>query len=163
MIDETKINTVVITVSDSRNEQDDLSGTTLVGLLISGEFNVLEKVIIQDDLELIISTLKSFSDRQDINLIITTGGTGIAARDNTPEATFAVIEKQLPGIAEAMRMETFKITPTAILSRGICGIRKKCLIINLPGSTKAVKECFEVIRLVIPHAVDQLIGNTKHI
>jgi len=95
-------------------------------------------------------------------LIVTTGGTGFAARDNTPEATRAVIEKEAPGLAEAMRFETSRSNPKAMLSRGVCGIRNNTLIINLPGSPKGVRECFAVIEPVLPHAVNLLAGNTKH-
>ena len=97
-----------------------------------------------------------------MNLIVTTGGTGFAARDNTPEATRAVIEKEAPGLAEAMRSETAKINPKAWLSRGVCGIRHNTLIINLPGSPKGAAECFEVIKPILPHAVNLLAGNTRH-
>ena len=102
------------------------------------------------------------TERDDANLIITTGGTGFAPRDNTPEATRAVIEREAQGLAEAMRAETLKNTPMAMLSRGVCGIRGKILIVNLPGSPKGVIECFDVIKNVLPHAVNLLGGDTKH-
>ena len=115
--------------------------------------------MIVDDLR---QTLYVLTEREEVNLIITTGGTGFAERDNTPEATRAVIEKEAPGIAEAMRIETTKINPRAMLSRGVCGIRNDTLIINLPGSPKGVQECFEVIRPILQHAVNLLAGDTKH-
>jgi molybdenum cofactor synthesis domain-containing protein len=102
------------------------------------------------------------TERDDINLIVTTGGTGFGPRDNTPEATRAVIEREAPGLAEAMRRETAVKTPLAMLSRGICGIRGDKLIVNLPGSPKAVEECFAVIIAVLPHAVALLSGETRH-
>ena len=157
-----KIKAVVITVSDSRREDDDMSGVTLVGLLLGIGAEIQEKLIVSDDFADLRNTLYSLSTREDVNLIITTGGTGFAERDNTPEATRAVIEKEANGLAEAMRFGTMKINPKAMLSRGVCGIRGKVLIINLPGSPKGVMECFEVIKPVLQHAVNLLSGNTKH-
>ncbi len=157
-----QIKAIVITVSDSRTTADDVSGVTLLGLLIAIGATVEEKLIVSDDFDDLRQTLYALCDREHINLIITTGGTGFADRDNTPEATRAVIEKEAPGIAEAMRAETMKINPKAMLSRGICGIRNNKLIINLPGSPKAVTECFEIIKTILPHAINLLSGNTKH-
>lgn len=162
MADNSRIKAIVVTVSDSRREDDDLSGVTLIGLLLSIGAEVDEKIIVSDDFDELRQTLYNLSEREDINLIMTTGGTGFAARDNTPEATRAVIEKEAQGIAEAMRAETMKFNPKAMLSRGVCGIRKGTLIINLPGSPRAVGECFEIIKSVLPHAVNLLEGNTKH-
>src|SRR5262249_1897408 len=118
--------------------------------------------IVSDVLQHVRDTLFSLAEREDINLILTTGGTGFGPRDNTPEATRAVIEREAPGIAEAMRRETSVKTPMAMLSRGICGIHRNTLIINLPGSPKAVRECFEVIRPVLKHAIDLISGKTQH-
>ena len=157
-----KIRAVVITVSDSRTEADDVSGVTLVGLLLGVGAQVVEKVIVSDTLEVLTATLTKLADRPDVNLILTTGGTGFAPRDNTPEATKAVIEKEAPGLAEAMRFATLKETPMAVLSRAVSGIRGDCLIINLPGSPNAVRECFEVIKPVLQHAVNLISGKTKH-
>jgi molybdopterin adenylyltransferase len=97
-----------------------------------------------------------------VNLILTTGGTGFSPRDNTPEATLKIIEREAPGLAEAMRMETLKQTPMAMISRGVCGIRTGTLIINLPGSPKAVRESFAVIAPVLKHAIALLGGQTQH-
>ncbi|MGI8469229.1 MAG: MogA/MoaB family molybdenum cofactor biosynthesis protein [Pyrinomonadaceae bacterium] len=162
MADDIQIKAAVVSVSDTRHENNDLSGVTLVGLLLAIGAEVVEKKIVSDDFENVHQTLSDLSARADVNLIFTTGGTGFAERDKTPEATLAVIEKEAPGLAEAMRLETSKKTPTAMLSRGVCGIRGKCLIINLPGSPKGVQECFEVIKSVLQHAVNLLAGNTKH-
>jgi len=162
MADNSKIRAIVVTVSDSRREDNDLSGVTLLGLLLSIGAEVHEKIIVSDDFDELRQTLFSLTERGDVNLILTTGGTGFAERDNTPEATRAVIEKEAPGIAEAMRYETAKINPKAILSRGVCGIRNNTLIINLPGSPRAVGECFEIIKPVLQHAVNLLSGDTKH-
>ena len=157
-----KIRAIVITVSDSRRGDDDLSGVTLLGLLLSIGAEVHEKIIVSDDFEELRQMLYSLTEREDINLIMTTGGTGFAERDNTPEATRAIIEKEAQGIAEAMRFETMKINPKAMLSRGVSGIRNGTLIINLPGSPKGVTECFDVIKPVLQHAVNLIAGNTKH-
>jgi molybdenum cofactor synthesis domain-containing protein len=157
-----KIRAIVVSVSDSRREADDVSGVTLLGLLLSLGAEVHEKIIVSDDFEDLRQTIYALTEREDINLIVTTGGTGLAPRDNTPEATRAVIEKEAPGLAEAMRAETLANTPLAMLSRGVCGVRNETLIINLPGSPKAVKECFEVIRPVLEHAVNLISGVTGH-
>lgn len=162
MADNSKIKAIAVTVSDSRNEENDLSGKKLVELLEEFGAEIVEKLIISDDFDELRQTLFVLTERTDVNLIITTGGTGFAERDNTPEATRAVIEKEANGLAEAMRFETAKINPKAILSRGVCGIRNQTLIINLPGSPKGVAECFEVLKPVLQHAVNLLEGNTKH-
>jgi molybdopterin adenylyltransferase len=159
---EEKIKAVVITVSDSRQESTDVSGVTLVGLLLSFGAEIVDKIIVSDDPEKIAETLEKMSDRSDVNLILTTGGTGLSPRDNTPEATLKVVEKLVPGIAEAIRFQTMKKTPTAILSRGVCGIRKNTLIINFPGSPNAVVECFEVIEPILKHAISLIQGKNPH-
>lgn len=156
-----EINAIVVTVSDTRKESDDISGNTLVELLGEIEANILEKIIISDDFENLRETLYTLTETE-ANLILTTGGTGFAERDNTPEATLAVIEKETPGISEAMRFETLKNTKFAMLSRGVSGIRNETLIINLPGSTKGVRECFEVIKPILQHSINLIQGNTKH-
>lgn len=160
--DKTQIHAVVITLSDSRHENDDVSGVTLVGLLLGIGAEIVDKIILTDDYEILLNTLKRTAERDRVNLILTTGGTGFTPRDNTPEATQAVIEREAPGIAEAMRLASLNTTPMAMLSRAVCGIRGKCLIINLPGSPNAVRECFEVIKPVLQHAVNLISGNTKH-
>ena len=154
----------VITVSDacSRGEREDASGAALVQLLTDLGSTIVERKILNDDLDPLAQTLSELADRSDINLIVTTGGTGLGPRDNTPEATQRVIEREAPGIAEAIRAESLKSTPMAMLSRGICGVRSGTLIINLPGSPKAVKETFSVIAPVLSHALDLLAGKTTH-
>ena len=159
----TLIRAAVLTVSDTRGPHDDLSGNRLVELLMSAEAEVVVRRTVTDDPALLRDTLFTLTERDDVNLIITTGGTGFGPRDNTPEATRAVVEREAPGLAEAMRRETIDKTPLAILSRGICGIRGATLIINLPGSQKAVDECFEVLRPVLTHAVSLVCGETDHI
>lgn len=162
MADNSKIRAIAVTVSDSRTEKTDVSGEKLVELLMEFGAEVVEKIIISDDFDELRQTLYVLTEREDVNLIITTGGTGFAERDNTPEATRAVIEKEAQGLAEAMRSETAKINPKAILSRGVCGIRNQTLIINLPGSPKGVAECFEVLKPVLQHAINLLEGNPQH-
>jgi molybdenum cofactor synthesis domain-containing protein len=159
-----QINAVVITVSDAcaAGERADTSGATLVELLTEAGAGVLATEIVADDLAPLIEKLRAYAERVDVNLIITTGGTGFGPRDNTPEATRAVIERDAPGLSEAMRAETLRLTPTAMLSRGVCGTRGHTLIINLPGSPKAVRECFAVIRPVLSHAIALLAGHTRH-
>jgi molybdopterin adenylyltransferase len=158
------IKAVVITVSDacSRGEREDASGAALVELLKGIGAEVVESKILSDDLEPLVQALKQFAEREDVNLIITTGGTGLGPRDNTPEATLQVIEREAPGIAEAIRAESLKTTPMAMISRGVCGVRAGTLIVNLPGSPKAVKESFAVIKPVLLHATDLLEGRTAH-
>jgi len=157
----TQIHAVVITVSDacSRGEREDASGQALVQLLREIGAEIVDTRIVSDDLEPLSELLRASAERSDVNLIVTTGGTGLAPRDNTPEATLAVIEREAPGLAEAMRLETLKQTPMAMISRGVCGIRTGALIINLPGSPKAVRESFAVIAPVLKHAIALLAGS----
>ena len=159
-----EIRAVVITASDAcaSGHRADESGDTLVRLLGESNAVVVEKLILSDDLEPLVETLMKFSDRSDVNLIITTGGTGLGPRDNTPEATLRVIEREVPGVAEAMRAESLKVTKMAMISRGVCGVRSGTLIINLPGSPKAVTESFAVVKPVLAHALDLLAGHTRH-
>jgi molybdenum cofactor synthesis domain-containing protein len=159
-----QIHAVVITSSDacSVGEREDESGATLVQLLTELGAEIVAKEIVNDDLDPLAEKLRAYAQRPDVNLIMTTGGTGFGPRDNTPEATRRVIEREAPGLAEAMRIETLKKTPMAMISRGVCGIRSGALIVNLPGSPKAVRESFEVIRPVLSHAIALLEGNTAH-
>ncbi|HLR05252.1 MAG TPA: MogA/MoaB family molybdenum cofactor biosynthesis protein [Pyrinomonadaceae bacterium] len=160
----TQIHAVVITASDacSAGEREDASGATLVQLLTEMGAEIVAKEIVNDDLDPLADLLRTYADRADVNFIVTTGGTGFGPRDNTPEATLRVIEREAPGLAEAMRMETLKDTPMAMISRGVCGIRSGTLIVNLPGSPKAVRESFEIIRPVLSHAIALLAGETRH-
>lgn len=158
------IRAVVITVSDacSRGEREDTSGETLKQLVTDLGAELVESKVLSDDLDPLIETLREFAEREDVNLIVTTGGTGLGPRDNTPEATLRVIERETPGMAEAMRAESLKVTPMAMISRGVCGVHSGTLIVNLPGSPKAVRESFAVIAPVLPHAIDLLAGRTAH-
>ncbi|MGB8510937.1 MAG: MogA/MoaB family molybdenum cofactor biosynthesis protein [Pyrinomonadaceae bacterium] len=159
----TQISVVVITASDRRavsGELTDESGLALIQLLQEMGANIVAAIIVADDLEPLTAKLRMYADMSDVNLIVTTGGTGLSPRDNTPEATRAVIEREAPGLAEAMRAETLKQTPMAMISRGVCGVRSGTLIVNLPGSPDAVRECFAVIKPVLAHAVNLLTGRT---
>src|SRR6266852_6063046 len=160
----TEIRAVVITVSDasSRDVRKDESGEILVELLKELGAEIVAQRILSDDPDPLADALREFSDWRNVNLIVTTGGTGFSPRDNTPEATLTVIEREAPGLAEAMRMQTLKNTPMAMISRGVCGIRSGTLIVNLPGSPKAVKESFAVIAPVLNHAIALLAGKTSH-
>ncbi len=158
----TRISAFIVTVSDTRTLENDASGDALAELILSLGAEVMGKLIVSDDLDDIRNTIHVLTERADVNLILTTGGTGFSPRDNTPEATRSVIDREAPGLAEAMRRETSSKTPMAMLSRGIAGIRNATLIINLPGSPKGVVECFEVIRPVLQHAIDLIEGKTGH-
>ena len=158
------IRAAVITASDacSRGEREDSSGAALVELLEASGAEVVEKRILSDELEPLVQALTDLAARNDINLILTTGGTGLGPRDNTPEATLQVIEREAPGIAEAIRAESLTVTPMAMISRGVAGVASGTLIVNFPGSPKAVRESFAVIKPVLAHAVDLLAGQTRH-
>jgi molybdenum cofactor synthesis domain-containing protein len=148
----------ILTISDrsSRGEREDLSGPALISQVDDQGWEVVHKSIVPDDLETIKETLSSWADSSDQDVILTTGGTGFSTRDVTPEATLAVIDRIVPGIAEAMRTKSLEITQHAMLSRAVAGIRGKTLIINLPGSPKAAVENLDVILPVLPHAVQLL-------
>jgi molybdopterin adenylyltransferase len=154
----------VLTISDgaARGEREDLSGEsirTLAALLPDAVISA--GTIVPDERDQIAAVLREWSDEQKLNLILTTGGTGLAPRDVTPEATLSVIEREAPGIAEALRAISLKYTPMAMLSRGVAGTRGRTLIINLPGSPKAVRECLEYALPVLPHAINLLTEGPK--
>jgi molybdenum cofactor synthesis domain-containing protein len=122
-------------------------------------FDVAEVIIVPDEADLIAETIRRQIDERNVDLVVTTGGTGVGPRDVTPEATRMVIEKELPGFAEAMRMESYKITPFALISRAVCGIRSQSIIVNLPGSPKAAAECLGFIQAALPHALEKVKGD----
>jgi molybdopterin adenylyltransferase len=156
----------VLTISDSgaKGERQDTSGENIRTLVARLPQAVISAgAIIPDERERIEAILREWSDEKHLHLILTTGGTGLAPRDVTPEATKAVIDREAPGIAEAMRMISLQKTPFGMLSRSVAGTRGRTLIINLPGSPKAVKECLEYILPVLPHAINLLIeGPREH-
>ena len=153
----------VITASDkgSRGEREDLSGPTLATLVQEIGGQVVEYVVLPDDQLLLEDTMRLWADERSLDLILTTGGTGFSMRDVTPEATLAVADRMVPGIAEVMRMESLKVTPKAMLSRAIAVLRKRTLIINMPGSPKAVRECFAAIAPALPHGIQILKGEAS--
>ena len=153
-----KLRIGILTVSDrsSRDERPDLSGPVLVEMVKDQDWGVVETLIVPDDLDVLRDTLSMWADSGDMDIILTTGGTGFSPRDITPEATRFVVDKLAPGLAEAMRLESLKITPHAMLSRAIAGIRGRVLIINLPGSPKAARENLQVVASVLEHAVQLL-------
>ena len=155
------ITVAVLTMSDkgSKGEREDLSGPLIKDMLKSIDAEVKHYDILPDEKELIKEKLIKYS--KEVDLIITTGGTGLSPRDVTPEATLEVIDRQVPGIAEAMRSEGLKKTSRAMLSRAVTGVKGRSLIINLPGSPKAVKENLAVILDVIPHAIEKIKGDTS--
>ena len=152
----------ILTISDrsSRGEREDLGGPLLKELIEEVGFEVVKVSIVPDEKDEIINELKSMSDDESIALILTTGGTGFSPRDITPEATIEVCERLIPGIPEAMRAYSAKITNRAYLSRAQAGIRKKSLIINFPGSPKAIKENLEAVLPFLEHGLEMLRGGT---
>ena len=148
----------ILTASDrsARGERPDLSGPALAERVTAQGWTVERTAVLPDDLPALRETLSAWADEGRVDVILTTGGTGFAPRDVTPEATELVIEREAPGLAEAMRSESLKSTPHAMLSRALAGIRGNVLIINLPGSPKAAVENLEVVLPVLPHAVELL-------
>ena len=152
----------VLTISDSSStgQRKDLSGPAIVRELEGAGFKVLHSSVLPDEKDTISARLIECSEVT--RLVVTTGGTGIALRDVTPEATLAVIERRIAGIEEKMRMEGARKTPFAALSRGVCGIRGKALLLNLPGSPAAAVESLQAVIEILPHALDLLDGKTEH-
>lgn len=153
----------ILTVSDkgSRGEREDTSGPNLQAILTANDFKVAAYSVVPDQVDRISECLTAWVDEEGLDLIVTTGGTGVAPSDVTPEATRPILDREIPGIAEAMRLASLQKTPNAILSRAIAGIRKQCLIINLPGSKKAAQENLEAVLPALPHAIYKIQGGTK--
>jgi len=155
-----RMNAAVITVSDKgfAGKREDVSGPLVADGLRAMGASVLEQIIVPDEEDQIIATLTYLADSGDLDVIITTGGTGLAPRDRTPEATLQVLDRRAPGLAEVLRSEGYKKTPRAMVSRGVAGLRGKCIIINLPGSTKAVRDGMETLKDILPHAIQMAQG-----
>ena len=151
----------ILTMSDkgSRGERQDTSGENLKAILSAQGYNISAYEIVPDREDIIAEKLVHWIDTLHVDLVITTGGTGVAPTDVTPEATRKIIEKEIPGIAEAMRQASLQKTINAVLSRGIAGIRKESLVVNLPGSKKAAAENLEAVLAALPHALDKIKGN----
>ncbi|MBO9370107.1 MAG: MogA/MoaB family molybdenum cofactor biosynthesis protein [Chloroflexi bacterium] len=155
----------VVTVSDKgyAGEREDVSGPLLADLLRAIGAEVVAQTIVPDDPEQIQQALVHLADDLQVDVVLTTGGTGFTPRDHTPEATRAVLEREAPGLAEVLRWEGYRRTPQAVLSRGVAGLRGRTLIINLPGSPRAVREGMEVLAPILPHAVQMARGeDTEH-
>lgn len=154
------IRAAVVTVSDRsfRKERPDASGPCVAAMLSGLPAEVLQQVVVPDEREIIGRALRHFADVLGLDLVVTTGGTGVDPRDVTPEATRDVIERDVPGMAEAMRAESLKSVPTAVLSRAVAGVRGRTLIVNLPGSPGGARDNLAVLLGVLPHAIDKIRG-----
>jgi len=158
---ESNVRAAILTLSDkgAKGEREDESGRVIREMISAVGARVDHYAVLPDDKERIMDALVMLADRDGVDLVLTTGGTGVAPRDVTPEATAAVIDRELPGMAEAMRAESLKKTPHAMISRAIAGIRKRTLIINLPGSPRAVRENLAVVLPALVHAVEKIKGD----
>ncbi|MCD6485770.1 MAG: MogA/MoaB family molybdenum cofactor biosynthesis protein [Syntrophobacterales bacterium] len=153
----------VITVSDkgSRGEREDISGREIIRMLDDIDIRITDYEIIPDEKKIIKDRLIEYTDKKNLDLVVTTGGTGVSQRDVTPDATLEVIEKELPGMGEAMRRESMNKTPYAMISRAVAGIRRESLIINLPGSPRGVRENLAVLLPALNHTIEKLKGDTS--
>jgi molybdopterin adenylyltransferase len=159
----TRHRAAVLTVSDlgSRGQRVDTAGPAVVTLLQEAGFEVAERALLPDEPDQIAALLRQWADEGAIALAVTTGGTGIAPRDRTPEATLSVIEYRVPGMEEAMRAASVAVVPTAMLSRAVCGVRGRMLIVNLPGSERAARENLGVLLPALDHACSSLRGDAE--
>ena len=156
-------NAGIITVSDkgSQGKREDKSGPAIAEMLAEAGIEIKQTLIIPDEVEQIQKTIIQFADVEKLDVILTTGGTGVSPRDLTPDATLKVIDKEVPGMAEAMRLASMKITPHAMISRAVAGIRGRCLIINLPGSPKGAKENLTAVLPALQHAIEKIKGDDR--
>jgi len=160
---EKRYRVALLTLSDkgARGEREDVSGEVLREMILSLPAEVVFQEILPDELPMIEGVLRRLSDGGEADLILTTGGTGVSPRDVTPDATARVLDRELPGMAEAMRAASLKKTPHAMISRALCGIRKETLIVNLPGSPRGVRENLAVLLPALPHALDKIGGDEE--
>lgn len=159
------IRAAVVTISDSgyTGQRDDVSGPVLVDLVRQMGAEVVRQAIVPDERDEIVTLLVALADEMALDLVMTTGGTGVTPRDVTPEATRAVVEREIPGLAEVLRFEGYRQTPLAVISRGVAGMRGKTLIVNLPGNPQAVREGMDTLAPILPHAVQMIRGeDTEH-
>ena len=148
----------ILTISDagSKGERADSSGDAISEIMAREDYEQVCRTIVPDERDLVSARLREWCDGGEVDLVLTTGGTGLGPRDVTPEATRDVLDLEAPGIAEAMRTETLKNTPFAMLSRSVAGVRSGCMVINLPGSPTGARECLEVALAAIPHALEMI-------
>lgn len=156
-------NAAIITVSDkgSQGKRQDLSGPAIAEMLAGAAIEVKHTLITPDEIDRIRKAIIQFADVEKMDLILTTGGTGVSPRDLTPDATLKVLDKEIPGMAEVMRITSMKITPHAMISRAVAGIRGHSLIINLPGSPKGARENLAAVLPAIPHAIEKIKGDDR--
>jgi len=154
----------ILTVSDkgSRGERDDTSGAAIREMMVATGGEIARAAVVADERAQIAETLRAWCDGGEVDVVLTTGGTGLSARDVTPEATLDVADRLAPGIAEAMRAAGMRATPNAMLSRAVAVVRGSTLIVNLPGSEKGARESLDAVIGVLPHAVQLLRGDTEH-
>lgn len=157
-----KFKAAVVTVSDKgfAGDREDESGSVVRGILEEAGIEVVSADIVPDEIEILEGLLLQLCG-EGVNLVVTTGGTGLSPRDVTPEATLSVIEREVPGMAEAMRAESLKVTPHAMISRAVCGLRGSTLIINVPGSPRGAGECLKVVIGAVPHALEVAAGRAS--
>lgn len=153
----------IITVSDkgSQGKREDKSGPVIAELLAGAAISIRKTIIIPDEIDQIAEAIVQFADIEKLELILTTGGTGVSPRDLTPDATLKVLDKEIPGMAEAMRASSMKVTPHAMISRAVAGIRGQSLIINLPGSPKGAKENLSVVMPALRHTMEKIQGDDR--
>lgn len=151
-----RLGVLTISTSGSQGRREDTSGRAIQEVLGPADYEVAHYEIVPDDRDVIAGRLAQWADAADVDLIVTTGGTGLGPHDVTPEACLSIFDKEVPGLAEAMRAKTLQFTPMAMLSRSVAGIRGNTLIITLPGSPKGVRECLEVVVPVLGHALELL-------